>query len=450
MGERLTKRVVDAAKPGEKDSFIWDADIKGFGLKITASRKTADGTEKGGKKVYIFQDRVKGDTTKTRVTIGEHGIFTADEARTEADKLRGMFKRGVRPADLKKAAEDTAERERLEAEERERRAFSAMAERYFAARVRKQANARPVEALIRNVFVTLWQDRDIATIARKDVVAVLDEMVADERPGAAREALKRIRPLFGFAVEKEDIPANPAESIRLDDKYVPRDRVLSDLELAEVWRAADVVGYPFGPLVKLLVLTGARLREVAEARWAEFDLTAGAWTIPAERSKNRKPHIIHIGPQAKKVLEAIRTHQADAEDDEGQPRFKDCPFILTTTGKTPISGFSKAKGHLDKAIATARAKAAEGREVDAMPEWTYHDLRRSFATGGARLGIAMHIVERVLNHVPAAVKGVAKVYQHHEFLPERKAALEAWGRHVDMVVNATTAAANIVPLHRAG
>jgi integrase len=434
MGERLTKRVVDAAKPGEKDAFIWDADIKGFGLKITASRKTA---EKGGKKVYIFQDRVKGDTTKTRVTIGEHGTFTTDEARTEADNLRSMFKRGIRPADLKKAAEDNAERERREAEESQRRAFSAVAERYFVARVRKQANAKPVEALIRNVFVTLWQDRDIATIARKDVVAVLDEMVADERPGAAREALKRIRPLFGFAVEKEDIPTNPAENIRLDDKYVPRDRVLSDLELAEVWRAADVVGYPFGPLVKLLVLTGARLREVAEARWAEFDLAADIWTIPAERSKNRKPHILHLSPQATAILEAL-------------PRTDGSPFILTTTGRAPVSGFSKAKGHLDKAIAAARATAAEGREVEAMPEWTYHDLRRSFATGGARLGIAMHIVERVLNHVPAAVKGVAKVYQHHEFLPERKAALEAWGRHVDMVVNTTTAAANVVPLHRAG
>ena len=437
MGERLTKRVVDAAKPGEKDAFIWDTDIKGFGLKITASRKTADGTEKGGKKVYIFQDRVKGDTTKTRVTIGEHGTFTADEGRTEADKLRGMFKRGIRPADLKKAAEDTAERERREADERERRAFSAVAERYFAARVRKQANGKPVEALIRNVFATLWQDRDIATIARKDVVAVLDEMVADERPGAAREALKRIRPLFGFAVEKEDIPANPAENIRLDDKYVPRDRVLSDLELAEVWRAAEVVGYPFGPLVKLLVLTGQRLREVAEARWAEFDLAAGAWTIPAERSKNRKPHIVHLSPQATAILKTL-------------PCTDGSPFILTTTGRAPVSGFSKAKGHLDKAIATARAKAAEGREVEAMPEWTYHDLRRSFATGGARLGIAMHIVERVLNHVPAAVKGVAKVYQHHEFLPERKATLEAWGRHVEMVVSGATGAANVVPLHRAG
>lgn len=206
MGERLTKRVVDAATPTGRDTFLFDSDIKGFALKITA----------GGKKVFTYQGRVAGE--KVRVTIGPYGAFTCDQARAEAEKLRAMFARGIRPSDLEKAAQADAEQRRKDDEALQYRAFSAVAERYFVVRVRKQARGKPVEALIRNVFVGRWQDRDIATIARRDLVAVLDELVADNRPGAAREALKRIRPLFAFAVEKEDIGANPAEGTRAQDR----------------------------------------------------------------------------------------------------------------------------------------------------------------------------------------------------------------------------------------
>lgn len=433
MGERLTKRVIDAAQPTGRDTFLFDTDIKGFALKITA----------GGKKVFTYQGRVAGE--KIRVTIGPYGAFTCDQARAEAEKLRALFARGLRPGDLERAAEANAEQRRQEDEARRYRAFSSVAERYFAARVRKQARGKPVEALIQNVFVDRWQGRDIATIARRDVAAVVDEIVADGRPGAAREALKRIRPLFAFAVEKDDIAINPAEGIRLDDKYVPRDRVLTDAELVEVWRAAETLGYPFGSMVQLLILTGQRLREVAEAPWSEIDLKAGLWAIAAARSKNRKAHIVHISPQAEKIIEAARQHQTEAKDAEGNRRYTDCAYVLSTTGKTPISGFSKCKAHIDAAIAEARAKTA-GKPVEDMMPWTLHDLRRTFATAGARLGIASHVIEKVLNHNPAALKGVAGIYNRFEYLPERKAALEIWGQYVEQLTVGGAMASNVVPL----
>lgn len=452
MGERLTKRVVDAAKPGAKDTFIWDTETKGFGLKITRSRKTSAGGEAGGKKVYIFQDRVRGDVTKTRITIGPHGAFTADQAREKAEELNKMFKRGIRPSDLERAAEEDAERQRQEAERqqaeadaRKLRAFSAVADRYFVARVRKQVNGKTVESLIRSAFVAAWNDRDIATLGRRDVVAVVDGMVAAGKPGAAREALKRIRPLFAFAVGKEDIATNPAEGIELDDKYVPRARALSDPELVEVWKAAETMGYPFGPMVKLLILTGQRRTEVAEARWDEIDHSASTWTIPGSRTKNGKTHIVHLSEQAMTVIAAL-PHRDVVRVIDGKEKVEPSPFLLTTTGTSPVSGFSKAKASLDTAIAAARQKAAGGAEAPTMPCWTFHDFRRSFATGGACLGIAPHIIEKAMNHNPAALKGVAGIYNRFEYLPERKAALETWGRHVEMIVAGAANATNVVPI----
>lgn len=424
---KLTKIDVKNAKNDTgKDVFLWDESPRGFGLKVTPA----------GKKTYLVKARVRGDRAKKTFTIGSADAITLDEARREAGDILGMLAKGIDPGAEKKAAAAAAAAAVQASDDADLRRFSKVLDDYLVRRVRgRLRDAKHVEGLLRLHLLERWKDRDVATITRADVLAVLEGLEAEGKHGAARKVRGVVSPLFVYAVQRGLMVANPADGRGMLAKPVQfRDRVLNAGELAEVWQAAEVLDWPFGRLVKLLILTGQRLREVAEADWSEFDLDNSTWTIPATRAKNKKTHVVHLSPQVVEVLETL-------------PRFRDCGWLFSTNGETPISGFSRAKRAFDREIAAARAKAADGGDFAEIPAWTLHDLRRSFASGAAAIGVQMHIVERVLNHVPAQLSGVAAVYQRHQFEQERKAAVEAWGRHIESLV--TGAASNVVQFRRA-
>ncbi|HLO75025.1 MAG TPA: site-specific integrase [Magnetospirillum sp.] len=442
MRDKLTKRTVDAAKKGDRDLFIWDTELKGFGLKVTSA----------GRKVYLIQYRMPepgkplNKTAPRRYTIGEHGSpWTPEKARDRADKLLKLVDERKDPAELERAERQSEEDRRKEEEARQKGTFRNGLEDFLARRVRgKLVKARAVESLLHAKIPAEWLDRQANEIHSEDIQAAVDDLIAANLPGAAREFRKHLHGLFEFLRARPKtyrLADNPVASASVDAAYVPRDRVLDDGELVEVWKAAEAVGAPFGPMVKILILTGQRLREVGEAEWRELS-PDGLWTIAAERAKNGKAHIVHISPQAQAVLDALP--RIDTTDESGKAT-KPSPYLFTTTGHAPVSGFSKAKTHIDKAIAKARADAA-GTDTAPMPPWTFHDLRRTLATGAARLGIAPHIVEKVLNHNPKALQGVAGIYNRFEYLPERQAALEAWGRHVARLVAGEEEASNVVPM----
>jgi integrase len=182
-----------------------------------------------------------------------------------------------------------------------------------------------------------------------------------------------------------------------------RDRVLTDDEIVAFWRAAEAIGEPFGPLYRLLLLTGQRLREAAGMRDAE--ISGDVWTIPAARAKNSEAHAVPLSTAAQGVLAGVR-------------RIKGAGYVFTTNGSSAVSGFAKAKARLDKAM-------GEGVEP-----FVIHDLRRTAASGMARLGIPPHVVEAVLNHRTGTVSGVARVYNRFTYEAEKRAALESWGRYV--------------------
>ena len=180
-------------------------------------------------------------------------------------------------------------------------------------------------------------------------------------------------------------------------------------------------------------------------RWSEVSADMAVWTIPAKRAKNGAAHVVHLAPEARAVL-------------AGLPRFAGTDFVFTTTGKAAVSGFSKAKERVDAAIAQARAETAAdaGAAPEAMPDWRFHDLRRSAVTWLAGAGFPPHVCDKLLNHVAATgLSDVARVYQRAEFLPERRAALEAWARHVVTsgegggTVGANVVAANFIARRRA-
>ncbi|NKE43639.1 integrase arm-type DNA-binding domain-containing protein [Roseomonas frigidaquae] len=417
---RLTKRTVDAATcpPGRKDVLVFDAELKGFALRVTSA----------GSKVFIFQYRAGGAVR--RVVLGDYGTLTPDQARDKAEVLRGQVRGGADPKAERAAARAAAAASVAEAS-RQAQAAEAAAQR--------QATA---DALTFKTLVERWRDLHLASrrsryqheasrallasfagwaerpahgLTAAEAVAELDRIALDSGPAAARSAFAYGRAMFGWAMRRQLLPASPFAGIQPPAVVADRDRVLTDAELGAVWNAAGGRGWPMGSFVRLVILTLQRREEVAAMRWAELAPDLATWTVPAERAKNGKAHVVHLAPAARAILKAA-------------PRLADSPLVFTTTGKTAISGFSTAKARLDRDIAAAR-KAA-GLEPHELPGWRLHDLRRTGVTRLAGLGFAPHVCDRLLNHVQGSIQGVAAVYQRHAFLPERQAALEAWAKHV--------------------
>ena len=251
---------------------------------------------------------------------------------------------------------------------------------------------------------------------------MLDGLAEAGRAAMAGRTMAYARACYGWAQKRGKVPANPFQGLPVPAGIVARDRVLDAREVGEVWRAAGTLGHPFGPLVRLLLLTAQRREEVGAMRWSEVSADLSVWTIPAGRAKNGAAHVAHLAPEARAVL-------------AGVPRLTGCDYVFTTTGTSPVSGFSKAKERLDAAVAAARAEAAMkgGAEAEPMPAWRLHDFRRSAVTwlAGPPHRFPPHVCDKLLNHVTTTgLSDVARVYQRAEFLPERKAALVAWARHV--------------------
>jgi integrase len=182
--------------------------------------------------------------------------------------------------------------------------------------------------------------------------------------------------------------------------------VLSDSEIRWFWTACDTLGSPFGPLLKILLVTGARLNEVARMTRHELSEDGSTWTLSGARTKNRRSHILALPQLARDILGEVKVISSEAA------------IVFSTNGRTPVSGFSKMKTQLDREM-----QALAGKDI---PPWRLHDLRRTAATGMARAGADLHVIERALNHMSGSFGGIVAVYQRHKFEVEVKSALKAW------------------------
>jgi integrase len=200
-----------------------------------------------------------------------------------------------------------------------------------------------------------------------------------------------------------------------------RDRVLTDDEIRWLWNAAEMQGFPFGPMTQLLLLTGQRRSEVAGMRLAELSVRNRMWHLPKGRTKNGEAHDVPLADQVIAILQQL----PKIAGGDG--------FAFTSTGVTPVSGFSRAKASLDLLIADVAAKETP-KEVRRVEPWIFHDLRRTCASGMASLGVAPHVIEAVLNHKSGTIKGVAAVYNRHQYTAEKQQALQAWARRVSEIV----------------
>lgn len=397
---------------GKKDVMFFDDQLKGFGIRVMPAR--ADGRPR---KVFLIQYRADGKVQ--RETLGDWGTeLTTTQARRRAEALRGQVRERRDPVAERKAA--SAARRAAAAEAKRVAAVDAFTfEKLVAAWQsralvnRRQAYREEATSKLRR-SLPLWLPRPAAMISRTEASDMLQEIAETRGPIAANRVMAYGRACYGWAIKASLLEVNPFANLAAPGRERPRDRVLSKAELREIWAATGELGPIQRAYVRFLMLTLQRREEVAGATWSEISDDGETWTVPADRAKNGRAHLVHLAPAARVVLEEM-------------PRGASGGLIFAIPGGRKLSSFSAIKRELVTAIAAVRMKVAgEGAEMAEMPGWVFHDFRRAGVTALADRGFPPHVCDRLLNHVTGAIQGVAAVYQRAEFLAERKAALEAW------------------------
>ena len=397
----MTQRALDAMRPDKERCDRPDGIVPGLRFDIHPT----------GKKSSRLLARVHGKLKS--FPIGDMSMMTVAEARAKAKGILAAIASGEDPSETKRAvARNAAE-------------IVELVSRNFIERYAKAHNKtwQETERLIARNILPSWGRRPIASIDRRDVNDLLDAIVDRDAPIAANRVFAAGRKLFAWARARDLIATSPFEGVKAPSKEISRDRTPSDFELGLSLQAAVKIGFPFGTFVTLLAFLGQRRAEVAGLRWSELNSDLTLWTLPRERAKNNVQHEVPIAPEVRSILVAL-------------PRFEGSDFVLTSSGTTSISGYSKAKSALDSAITELNG----GTPIE---PWRLHDLRRSMASGMAKLGVQLPVVEKILNHVSGSFAGVAGVYQRHDFADEKRRALEIWAQYL-LTLETGGEAANVV------
>jgi integrase len=391
--------------PNRKDMLVFDDHLKGFGVRLTDK----------GKRVFIFQYRAGAKVRRT--VLGTWGDdLSAAKARRKAESLRGQVVDARDPVAERRAAK--AEAERKEAQERAERAaaqytvdalITQWTDLHLAERSASYRKRVPIE--MRRMLKT-WLTIPAATFSHVDAVRALDATKVSAGPIAANRGRAVARACWAWAVKRGALPSNPWEKTPKPSKEEARERVLTDLEIGDLWHAAGTMDDPWRGLFRAMILTGQRRSEVAGMRWDELDLAKGLWTLPGARTKNRHSHIIPLVPELVALIRRM-------------PRREGAELVFEGARKTAPSGFGKLKAKLDLGM-QARAAERSGK----FAQWTLHDIRRTCATNLQRLGVRLEVTEAILNHVSGSRGGIVGVYQRHGWETEKTEALKAWTLHV--------------------
>jgi integrase len=350
---RITKRAIDDLRSRAKNKgrtlYLRDDELTGFGAVST----------KAGASSYFVEYRLGGrGTAQKRMTIGKHGALTPDEARKRAKDELGKVARGADVAQAKKDA-----RLKLTGT-----TLKDAIERFLASNKRTGRYWVHKEARLLGKDMALLHNRPVASIKRSDMLGVIDK-VKVRSEAAARLLFVDLRPFFKWAVERAIIEANPTLEMKPPAAATKRDRVLEDYEVKAFWRATARMRWPFQPIYRLLLLTGARREEVAGMKWSEIDLDAGVWTLPGARAKNSREHRVPLSPQAIAILDRLGVGAIKAG-----LGYEDGDLVFSTTGHTSPSGFSKAKralmhGCRKSSARNSRSGACMTFAAHARPEW---------------------------------------------------------------------------------
>jgi integrase len=396
------------AGAGERiDHF--DAALPGFGLRVAGPTPTRKECHRSWFLYYRF-----GGVQK-RLTIDTYPAVSLADARARAVLAKQAIERGEDPGTVAmdgdaepdvdtvgKVAADFMKRHRY------KKNGTALAPRYIEERERTfELHVLPA-----------WKDRPLKSITKREIIELTDKLVDAGKPVAANRMLAQVSAMFTWAVRRGLLDVSPCSLMDKPGPEPERDRVLDDTELRRVWEAAQQCGNAFGAFVKMALLTGQRRTNVARMRWQDIDLEQRIWTIPLMKS-GHKGFMVPLSDLALQTLVGI-------------PRIEVETYVFSTRNNVPISGFSAGKRALDKAIGEP-----------ALADWRIHDLRRSTATGMARLKVSRFDISQVLDRVDSSMTGI---YDRHDYLEQKRTALDAWGAHLRTIVEPPPPS-NVLQLH---
>jgi integrase len=387
---KLTTRFIDALKVENRTDYF-DTHVRGLSLRVS----------KTGLKVWnLFYTR-ESDGLKQRVKLGRYPDLDLDSARGRALKAMSGVADGNDPAKEKRARRAAVTLKEL---------GELYIEKY--AKPRKKTWREDERILKKEVFPEIGRMKADA-VTRRDILDIIDGKAEAGYGAQSNNILAVIRKLFNWAVDGDFLKASPAHGIKPRSKAVRRDRVISDEEIAAIWRALPkaAISDETRDIIRLLFLTGQRSGEVCGMMRSEVDLKKLVWTIPAERTKNGLAHVVPLSGAVTEIL-TLAINATDPEDDD-----------------VPL--FQKIGAPIQS---NAIAQAVRLKLQISKVRWTPHDIRRTGATGMAGIGTAPHIVEAILNHVSGFKAGVAGVYNRAAYEPEKRQALDKWARHLEGIV----------------
>jgi integrase len=414
MAKDLTIKAIENLKPGEARREIHDGHTRGLHFILQPTGATS----------WAFRYRFDG--RKRKMTLGPYPAIDIPTARKMALDAAQSVGRGQDPGEVKQAAKEAAKAPAQEVND----LFEKVVENYLNKHARKKTGTgtlRGTERMLQTDFGSVFNGRRLSSITRLDVEDVLDGIVDRGSPVQANRSLAALRTMCNWAVRKEIIAKSPCDGVDKPSAETSRDRVLNDDELVLIWWACEKIGWPFGDATQLMLLTAQREAEVGSLDWKELDLSQNEWLLPKRRAKNQVSHLIALSTQAIRILNRLPRIKCEDPDKD---------LVFTTTGRTPISGWSRAKIQIDREIlALLMAKAIERghdpKTARQIPHWTFHDLRRTAITGMAKLGVPPHIADLILNHKSGEIQGVAAIYNRFEYLDDRRDALVKWGQYVE-------------------
>ena len=411
MAKKLTARKVEQTRANpHKRREIPDGGKPGLYLVVQSS----------GRKSWAVRYRYKGEARKLTLD----GFVSLATARKLAQEALDRVAEGFDPAAEKQAAKKDEVGSDL---------FSAVAADFVerhAKRNTRASSVRLTEQWLNKDVLPRWGHKRIQDITKRDVIDLLDAVIDRGGGLSANRVLAVVRKLFNWSVQRGIITVSPAAGIKPPLAEQSRERYLTDDEIRWLWLACEKVAYPFGSMAKVLLLTGQRRNEVAGMTWGELDLDKKLWTLSGGRTKNDEAHEVPLSDPSLAVIASL-------------PRIKsDKGYLFTTNGNTHVSGYSRAKAIIDKAMLDI-AREERGQDIK-IERWTFHDLRHTAVSGMARLGINLSVIEKVVNHISGSFAGIVKVYQHHSFADEKRNALEAWGKFVVSLIEGR--GANVVSM----
>jgi len=397
---RFTQKIVDALDlpPRKTEAIIFDADLPGLGLRL----------RRGGSRVWVYQFKI--GARHRRLTLGSATAVPLAQARKTAGDLHAKVRLGRDPAG-----------EKAEGQARAAETVGAVLQ-VFLAHKRKTLRPRSYDRVERHLLKDCRSLHGIqlAKVDRRAIAARIAAIESSSGPVAANRARSSLSAFFSWAMRQGLVDNNPVVGTDRQ-KERSRERVLDDNELKAIWGATEG-NADYNAIIRLLLLTGARISEIGGLRWSE--ITDGRITLPPARTKNAREHVIPLAPAAWAILET-------------RPRRTDRDFVFGRPRDRPFTGWSISKKELDERLGATVA------------HWTHHDLRRSMATRMADMDIAPHIIEALLNHVGGHKRGVAGTYNRAGYESQKQHALSAWADCLLFIVEGRVSAPTVVPLRQA-